>query len=197
MDLAALGASPIGRLVPIRGTDGRTGDRYDSFAYLADPRTVRDGARVRGRGSWSLSLAVLEILNYVAAARLAFEWIEDRSLTSGLMSELQRTLVRGTAGEDSDAGGLRDRQVFIGPTEVPIAEARFVPAPYGDQLQTAFEAWVRWVNREGLAMPPGGTHGSWATPPLLLVRNSPPMPDVLLQSFRRTTDHGESRAQDG
>ncbi|HWE10650.1 MAG TPA: Fic/DOC family N-terminal domain-containing protein [Solirubrobacteraceae bacterium] len=41
-----------------------------------------------------LSPAVLEILNYVAVARLAFEWIEDRPLTTGLTGELQRTLVR-------------------------------------------------------------------------------------------------------
>src|SRR3954468_23773250 len=37
MDLEALRASPIGRLVPISGTDGRTGQHYDYFAYLADP----------------------------------------------------------------------------------------------------------------------------------------------------------------
>jgi cell filamentation protein, protein adenylyltransferase len=38
-----------------------------------------------------LSLAVLEILNYVAAAQLAFEWVEDRPLTGGLMGELRWT----------------------------------------------------------------------------------------------------------
>jgi len=211
MDLEALGASPIGQLLPISGTDGRTGEHYDSFAYLADPlpesvqlssdtwtivaraeaalarldqaarqvptpELLRDPAIRREAQSTSalegtyapfatvlesdvedrgqLSLAVLDILNYVAAARLAFEWIEDRPLTTGLMGELQMTLVRGTAGEHSDAGGLRDRQVFIGPTDAPIVDARFVPAPHGDQLQTAFETWIRWVNREDLPMPP-------------------------------------------
>ncbi len=33
----ALGASPLGRLVPIRGTDGRSGRRYDHHAFLPDP----------------------------------------------------------------------------------------------------------------------------------------------------------------
>jgi hypothetical protein len=37
IDLEALGASPIGQLLPVSGTDGRTGEHYDSFAYLADP----------------------------------------------------------------------------------------------------------------------------------------------------------------
>lgn len=103
-----------------------------------------------------LSLAVLEILNYVAATELAFDWVEDRPLTSGLIGELQRTLVQGTAGELSDAGGLRDRQVFIGPTEAPIANARFVPAPHGDQLKSAFEEWLTWVNRRRDRLDPAG-----------------------------------------
>jgi Fic family protein len=211
MDLAALSASPIGQLVPISGIDGRTGGRYESFAYLADPlpqsvelssetwtivaraeaalarldqaarqvpspELLRDPAIRREAQSTSalegtfapfvtvlesdleqrgqLSLAVLEILNYVVAAQLAFDWVEDRPLTSGLMGELQRTLVQGTAGEHTDAGGLRDRQVFIGPPEAPIKDARFVPAPHGDQLKAAFEAWITWVNRQDRSLPP-------------------------------------------
>ena len=211
MALKVLAASPIGQLVPIRGTDGRTGEHYESFAYLADPlpesvelssstwsviaraeaalarldqaarqvpspellrapairREAQSTSALEGtfapfatvlesdleeRGQ--LSLAVLEILNYVAAAEQAFQWIEDRALAAGLMGGLQRTLVRGTAGEQSDAGGLRDRQVFIGAEGLPIHEARFVPAPHGDQLAAAFEAWLKWVNRTDLDAPP-------------------------------------------
>lgn len=211
MDLTTLKESPIGQLVPITGTDGRTGEHYDSFAYLADPlpdsielssstwgivaraeaalarldqaarqvpspELLRAPALRREAQSTSalegtfapfatvlessleersqLSLAVLEILNYVAAAEQAFEWIEDRPLTTGLMGELQRTLVVGTAGEHGDAGGLRDRQVFIGAEGLPIDEARFVPAPHGDQLAAAFEQWIAWVNRSDLDIPP-------------------------------------------
>jgi Fic family protein len=211
MDLEALSASPIGQLVPISGTDGRTGEHYKSFAFLVDPlpesvelssstwaivaraeaalarldqaarqvpspdllhapairREAQSTSALEGtfapfatvlesnleeRGQ--LSPAVLEILNYVAAAEQAFEWIEDRPLTTGLMGDLQRTLVRGTAGEHSDAGGLRDRQVFIGAEGLPIDKARFVPAPPGDQLAAAFEAWLAWVNRTDLDIPP-------------------------------------------
>jgi Fic family protein len=211
MDLQALRGSPIGRLVPVSGTDGRTAERYESFAYLADPlpesvelasttwtivaraeaalarldqaarqvpspELLRDPAIRREAQSTSalegtfapfatvlesdleergqLSLAVLEILNYVAAAELAFEWVEDRPLTIGLIGELQRTLVCGTAGEHSDAGGPRDRQVLIGPPEAPIEDARFVPAPHGDQLRAAFEEWVTWINRRDIPLPP-------------------------------------------
>ena len=37
MDLDALRDSPIGELVPISGQDGRTGEHYEYFAYLAAP----------------------------------------------------------------------------------------------------------------------------------------------------------------
>jgi Fic family protein len=211
MDLESLSRSPIGRLVPIAGTDGRTGQRYEYFAFLADPlpdsvdlsantwkivahaeaalarldqaarqvpnpALLRDPALRREAQSTSalegtfapfvevlepdleersqLSLAILEILNYVVAAQHAFAWVDERPLTAGLMGELQRILVQGTSGEYSDAGGLRDRQVFIGPQDTAIENARFVPAPYGDQLRAAFEEWINWVNREDLPLSP-------------------------------------------
>lgn len=211
MATAALQNSPIGSLLPISGTDGRTGDAYEHWAYLADPlpesieltsgtwttvtraeaelarldqaaRQVPEPALLRRpalrreaqstsalEGTFApledvlesdvedrgqLSLEVHEVLNYVVAAEAAFSWIAERPLTAGLVANLQGILVQGTSGEHSDAGRLRDRQVFIGPRDAPIAEARFVPAPFGDQLQAGFDDWVRWVNRRRDDMPP-------------------------------------------
>ncbi len=211
MDLDALRGSPIGRLIPISGTDGRTGRRYDYFAYLADPmpasidlsgatwtvvvgaeaalarldqaaRQVPNPALLREpalrreaqstsalEGTFApfvqvlepdleergqLSPAILEILNYVVAAHHAFAWVEERPLTTGLVGDLQRILVQGSPGQHSDAGGLRDRQVFIGPQDTTIENARFVPAPYGDQLRAPFDDLLSWVNRSDLALPP-------------------------------------------
>jgi Fic family protein len=37
VDLEALRGSPIGQLVPISGTDGRSGQHYEYLAFLADP----------------------------------------------------------------------------------------------------------------------------------------------------------------
>lgn len=210
MDLDALRYSPIGRLVPISGTDSRTGEHYDYFAYLADalpesvdlapatwtvvaqaeaalarldeaarqipePALLRRPALRREAQSTSalegtfapieevlesevedrakLSLEVREILNYVVAAEEAFAWIAERPLTAGLMANLQRILVQGTPGEYSDAGQVRDRQVFIGPRDRPIEEARFVPAPFGNQLQSGLEHWVGWVNTPDRELP--------------------------------------------
>ena len=211
MDLEALRDSPIGRLVPISGTDGRTGQHYDYFAYLAEPlpesveltaatwtivaeaeaalarldqaaRQVPDPALFRRpalrreaqstsalEGTYApfvdvldpdieararLSPEMREILNYVVAAETAFAWIVDRPLTSGFMGSLQKLLVEGTAGEYSDVGGVRDRLVLIGPRDVPIEDARFIPTPFGDQLQAGFEHWVEWVNVSDRPLPP-------------------------------------------
>src|SRR4029079_1712164 len=80
------------------------------------------------------SAEVREVLNYVEAAEKAFEWVADRPITLALLGELQRTLVRGTPGELSDAGGIRERQVVVGAQHRPIGESRFVPPPPGELL---------------------------------------------------------------
>lgn len=210
MDLDALKKSPTGELVPISGQDGRNGEQYDYFAYLAAPlpRSIelssgtwtevtraesalarldqaarqvpapgllRQPALRREAQSTSalegtfapleavlesdiddraqLSLAVGEVLNYVVAAEEAFAWVIDRPLTVGLLAGLQRTLVQGTAGEHPDAGRLRERHVFIGGRDVEIQDARFVPAPFGDQLRAGLEAWLEWVNNPPAELP--------------------------------------------
>lgn len=93
----------------------------------------------------SMSAELREVLNFELVAELAFAWPEDRPLTLGMLSELQRALVRGTAGELSDAGGLRDRIVVIGTPGSSFAEARFVPPPPGDQLRAGVESLLAWI----------------------------------------------------
>jgi Fic family protein len=93
----------------------------------------------------NISAEVREILNFESMAELAFSWPEERPMTISMLSELQRTLVRGTAGELSDAGGLRDRIVVIGARGRGFDEARFVPPPPGDQLRSGVEALLRWI----------------------------------------------------
>jgi Fic family protein len=54
--------------------------------------------------------------------------------------------VRGTSGELSDSGGLRDRIVVIGARGRSLAEARFVPPPNGDQLRSSVEHLLAWID---------------------------------------------------
>ena len=88
---------------------------------------------------------VVEILNYVSAAEYAFDSVLARGLTVGLLSELQAILVQGTPAEKQDAGRIRTHQVLIGPETCPVEEARFVPPPHGDLLESGFRQWERWV----------------------------------------------------
>ncbi|HXV05542.1 MAG TPA: Fic/DOC family N-terminal domain-containing protein [Solirubrobacterales bacterium] len=92
-----------------------------------------------------ISAAVLEILNFERMAELAFSWPQDRPLTIGMLGELQRTLVRETAGERKDSGDLRDCIVVIGAPGRSLEEARFVPPPPGDQLRAGVEALLEWI----------------------------------------------------
>jgi Fic family protein len=102
-----------------------------------------------------LSLEVWEILNYVAAAEAGLDWIKRRPITSGLIFELQRVLVRGTPGEHSDVGGLRDRQVVVGSRDSAVPDARFVPPPPGDELRAGVDGWVGWVTDPPTDLSPG------------------------------------------
>lgn len=203
MDLDALRSSPIGSLVPISGTDGRSGRSYEYWAYLADPlprdvvlagstwTTVAAAEAALGRldeaarqvpepsllrrpslrreaqstsaleGTFAplqevlesdvedregASAEIREILNYIVAAEAAFDWIDERPLTIGLLGQLQGLLVQGTPGELADAGRLRAIQVVIGARGAAIEDARFVPAPPGDRLRAGIDDWLTWVN---------------------------------------------------
>lgn len=95
----------------------------------------------------NITAEMKEILNFESMAELAFSWPEDRPMTLGMLGELQRTLVLGTAGELSDAGGLRDRIVVIGAPGRGFDQARFVPPPPGDQLRSGVESLLRWIEQ--------------------------------------------------
>jgi Fic family protein len=90
-----------------------------------------------------MSAELREVLNFEEMAELAFSW--DRDLSLSMLGELQATLVKGTAGELADAGGLRTRIVVIGARGRPLADARFVPPPPGDQLRAEAEDLLRWI----------------------------------------------------
>jgi Fic family protein len=93
----------------------------------------------------SMTAELREVLNFERVAESAFAWPEDRPITLGMLSELQRTLVEGTAGDLSDAGGIRDRIVVIGRRGSSYADARFVPPPPGDQLRAGVEGLLDWL----------------------------------------------------
>lgn len=93
-----------------------------------------------------VSAPVAEVVNYVRAAEMAYDWIQERPITIGMLRELQKVLVRGTRGDTSDAGNVRSIQVFIGLNTGRVEDSRFVPPPPGDQLEVGLQAWEEWIN---------------------------------------------------
>ncbi len=86
-----------------------------------------------------------EVVNYVKTAELAYSWVTESPLTKSMISALQQELLRGTDSDGPQAGAVRTTQVFVGPRDRPITEARFIPPPPGDQLESAYDAWLDWV----------------------------------------------------
>ena len=89
-------------------------------------------------------------MNYTRAANAAYEWVQERPITKSLLSSLQQLIVRGTESDGSEAGAVRERQVFVGPKHRPITEARYIPPPPGDQLTALFDDWLDWISDESL-----------------------------------------------
>lgn len=89
---------------------------------------------------------IREVMNYVEAAIQGIELAKTLPICRRMLEQIQKTLVSGTRGDGFDAGSLRKRQVFIGEKGRPVEEARFVPVPHGDLLESGFSDWERWVN---------------------------------------------------
>lgn len=87
---------------------------------------------------------VREVMNYTRAADAAYSWIQERPITTGLISGMQAEIVRGTDSDGPGAGSIRDTQVFVGAKNKRVAEARFVPPPPGVQLRISYERWLDW-----------------------------------------------------
>lgn len=137
-----------GRLIPSPGLLRRPTLRREAQSTSALEGTYAPFADVLAADRddpATMTAELLEVLNFERVAESAFAWPEDRPLTLGMLSELQRALVDGTAGDLSDAGGLRDRIVVIGRGGGSYADARFVPPPPGDQLRAGVDGLLAWL----------------------------------------------------
>lgn len=96
-----------------------------------------------------------EVLNYIAAAEVAFAALEEGgTITLGLLESVQRILVRGTDADTEDAGRIRTIPVAIGSPTGSIEDARFVPMPPGTALEAAARDLTQWVvNKPGARDP--------------------------------------------
>ncbi len=93
------------------------------------------------------SKELVEVMNYVAAANAAFEFVGERGrVTVGLLESVHAVLVKGTDSETSDAGRIRTTLVAIGSPTGSVADSRFVPMPPGTELNISVQDLVRWIS---------------------------------------------------
>jgi Fic family protein len=91
-----------------------------------------------------------EVMNYVRVAEHAFTWLADgRTISVGLLEELQGRLVRGTPADGPQAGRVRDVQVVIGANPgAHVQDARFVPRPPGPELDAQVRDLLGWMGSD-------------------------------------------------
>lgn len=101
------------------------------------------------------SLDMREILNYVRVAGYGYASLaEGRSLTRGMLCDMQAMLVSGTRHEGPQSGRIRETQVVVGQRQgtprntAPVHRARYVPSPPGQDLESRVGDLVEWMNRD-------------------------------------------------
>lgn len=95
----------------------------------------------------TLTPAIREVSNYVSVADAAIAWVRGgHRLTVGLLEGLQARLFERTPGETAvDHGRVRRGQVVVGPRDMPVEQARFVPPPPGPGLRAALQDLMDWM----------------------------------------------------
>lgn len=101
------------------------------------------------------SLDMREILNYVRVAGHGYASLaEGRPLTTGMLCEMQRMLVRGTRHENAESGRIRETQVVVGQRQdaalqdAPVYRSRYIPPPPGADLEARLGDLLEWMNRD-------------------------------------------------
>ena len=110
--------------------------------------TLPDVLEARLPGFTPRSPEIREINAYEQMARLAFDWIQEREITVGMLCDLQKILAAGARRPSLDPGQVRRHQVIIGPEGCEFHESRFIPPPAGDQLRAGLDEWQTWINQD-------------------------------------------------
>jgi Fic family protein len=96
---------------------------------------------------------VNEVLGYVRAAEMAFEMVQERSITLGMIKEIHSVLMRDDPEcPEEEKGAFRERQNFIGPRDAGIEDSHFVPPPPDHRLRDGLEEWIEWIHREEIPL---------------------------------------------
>lgn len=82
---------------------------------------------------------VREVRNYVQALEFALKRLDELPVSLRLLREMHRELMHGVRGEHLTPGEFRRSQNWIGPANCTLNEAKFVPPPPEDLMDTLGE----------------------------------------------------------
>lgn len=90
---------------------------------------------------------VEEVVNYVAAMKYGLQRLNDLPPSRRLIREIHGQLMQGVRGAERSPGEFRTSQNWIGPGNVPLARATFVPPPV-HEMDAALSNFERFLNEE-------------------------------------------------
>ena len=120
--------------------EGTRADLFDLYLFEADPASAAEQSDIQ------------EVHNYVSALEYGLSQLAVRPLGLALLLEMQQLLLKSAPRSDDPTPGLfRDRQVFIGRSNL-IEHATFVPPP-PELLRDCLEPFERYL-QEPSTLPP-------------------------------------------
>ena len=126
MDVDRFAKSPVGHLVPIRGTDGRTGEQYEHVAFVPDPlgeppselapETWRAVARA-GYGLGRLQQATRQVATPLLHRATLRREAQSTSALEGTFAPLEDVLAADVIDEEDLSAELREVVNYIDAAE--------------------------------------------------------------------------------
>jgi len=90
---------------------------------------------------------VEEVVNYIRAMNYGLNRLAALPLSLRLIREIHDELMRGGRGADKTPGEFRRSQNWIGPANVPLSRATFVPPPV-NELMPALDNFERFLHQD-------------------------------------------------
>lgn len=98
-------------------------------------------------GEARVPLDVNDVVNYVRALGYGLERLSTLPLSLRLIREIHAELLRGVRGAERMPGEFRRSQNWIGPGNVPLVQATFIPPPV-DDMHRALDNFERFLHQE-------------------------------------------------
>lgn len=117
--------------------EGTQSSLDDILVYEADP------------GSSRLPQDIKEVVNYVLAMKHGLQRLDSLPLSLRLLREIHEVLLQAGRGAEKLPGEFRRSQNWIGPSNVPLSMASFVPPP-PDDMWRSLDDLERFLHDEEL-----------------------------------------------